>query len=239
MSTSSWQVQHTLALRWGHGNQLLLSVKTRPEAIGAKLPKVTQWLWNLLITQKTSSRVLPGCRFRPTSLLLHQNGTTTNKAVLWAEPWRNSRPGFCFLRAYLFIWKYHCKSSSSRAGGDADLQNCWCLPPHWCQPFSCMRCSLGPGAGRAAYAGVTLLGQGAQSQPCLQVLCSPKCPLHMGHILTTELQVMWMCNSTHFYGSFRKYQRGMWRCKNPHISIYSISPIFHWLSLCKSPLADF
>lgn len=60
MSTSSWQVQHTLAaLRWGHGSQWLLSAKTRAGAIGARIPKMSQWLWNLLMKQETSSGVLP------------------------------------------------------------------------------------------------------------------------------------------------------------------------------------
>lgn len=39
-----------------------------------------------------------------------------------------------------------------------------------------------------------------------------------------SLMIMWMCNSTLFSRSFRRAQRGMWRCKNPHVSVFSMSP---------------
>lgn len=39
-----------------------------------------------------------------------------------------------------------------------------------------------------------------------------------------SLRIVWMCNSTLFSRSFRRCQRGMWRWKNPYMSVFSMSP---------------
>lgn len=201
--------------------------------MGVRLPKMTQWLqkWPLM-KQKTYSGVL-----RKLKVLAHLSITSEClNQQHGALGWRNSRPGFCPLPAYFFIWKYHCKIYISRAGGDAWLQPCWWFSPHQCQLSSCLRRSLGRGTGPAACTEVSLLGQAATPQAHPQLLRSPKFPLHMADISAAGMEVMWMCNSICFFGSFRRYQRVIWRCKNPHILII---PIFQKLSLCNSPLAEF
>lgn len=130
-------------------------------------------------------------RFRPISLL-HHNSPNATTTMLQAEFRRNSKPGFWPLPAYLFIWKCHCNSYTSRAGGDAELQNSWWFPSHRCHLCSYFQHSPGPGTVAAAcwghFAGAGCPTPALATAPLLPRL-SPPCGRYFCNRAVSDMDV--------------------------------------------------
>lgn len=190
--------------------------------MGVRLPKMTQWLqkWPLM-KQKTCSGVLLKLK-----ALTHLSLTSEcPKQQHGALGWRNSRPGFCPLLAYLFIWKYHCKIYTSGAGGDAGLQNCWWFSPHQCQLSSCLLSSFPHLTGW-----LSLL-------PVLRSVC-------LGRLLQPRLTHS-SSVPQNFPSTWQIVLQQGWKwceCATPSASLEASEDIKSPYSrnfLCNSPLADF
>lgn len=166
MSTSSWQVQCTLAApRWGHSSQWLLSVKTRAEAIGARLPKMIQWLQNPLMKQETCSGVLPKLEGLDPPLSYIRTAQPPSTRCFGLSPGETADLASS---PCLHIYSFENTIAKSIQAEQEEMQNsrtavglAW-LP------------ALGP------------LCWGRLPHPSL-AHSSPKCPLHMADISATEL----------------------------------------------------